>query len=94
MNKDTRTALEGSIDKWRGIVAGEITDGGSDNCPLCAVFKRRPRCGKCPVKVATGKPECQGSPYEKWGICNWATDKRSKKLARDELDFLISLRPS
>jgi hypothetical protein len=28
-------ALDGSIEKWRKIVAGTGTDEGPDNCPLC-----------------------------------------------------------
>lgn len=106
MNKATAIALAGSIDKWEDILAGKVKDCGTENCPLCDIFWHQPGCRKCPVKVATGKSQCKGSPYEKWAIhqnsrelggnrnADWATDKRSKKLAGDELAFLISLRPS
>lgn len=113
MNKATRIALEGSINKWRDILAKKCPDEGSDNCSLCSTFKRSylfPNnvhsisCFGCPVEESTGQSGCLGSPYDAWkrhqdlrcGAENrnasWATDKRSKTLAKAELDFLISLR--
>lgn len=104
MKKATRTALEGSIKKWEDVLAGKIKEMGPENCPLCDIFYNRVNCGKCPVKVSTGAPTCENSPYDAWlryqssrflkGNRNayWATDKRSKNLAKAERDFLISLR--
>ncbi|MCB7127921.1 MAG: hypothetical protein J3T61_00080 [Candidatus Brocadiales bacterium] len=115
MNKATRTALEGSIKKWEDIEAGKCPDQGSDNCPLCSVFKRIHisggkykrnwiSCTGCPVKRSTGEAGCISSPYDAWKRhqdlrydaenrnASWATDKRSKELAKAELEFLISLR--
>jgi hypothetical protein len=40
MTPETRTALEGSIEKWRGIVAGTTKELGTKNCPLCQLFNQ------------------------------------------------------
>ena len=95
MNKQTRTALEGSIAKWEAIVAGTGTDEGVANCPLCKVFfheRHAPGelCAGCPVKEETGWPCCEGSPYDEW--CDEGGDD-NKRIAQAELDFLRSLLP-
>ena len=38
MDKATREALLGSIEKWERIVAGTGEDRGTLNCPLCTKF--------------------------------------------------------
>ena len=108
MNKKTREALEGSIRKWEEILASRKKEGGISDCPLCPQFRGPSgiwHCDGCPVRAASGKAFCEGTPYEDWshhqkcrrrdGNRNAyrATDKRSRELAEAELDFLKSLRP-
>ena len=106
MDAKTRKALEGSIKKWRKIVEWEDTDNGISNCPLCALFWSA-RCSECPVKRATGKRECGGTPYVRWAKAQYKAggfdaieirglrpfDPQTQRLAEEELKFLISLRP-
>lgn len=98
MNKQTRTALEGSIAKWEAIVAGTGTDEGIENCPLCKVFyferdATGELCAGCPVKEETGQAGCEGSPYDEWRDIFDEDDGDIKRLAQAELDFLRSLLP-
>ena len=99
MDKETAEALEGSIRKWEAIVAGTGKDEGINNCPLCQKFYLDMRCDGCPVSIRTGKPVCEGSPYDHWGWSGAINDLPSaedrfdaRKVAQAELDFLISLR--
>jgi hypothetical protein len=57
-------ALEGSVEKWVGVLAGKRDRGGKD-CPLCWVEKVN-SCDVCPVQRETGEPLCIGTPYCKW----------------------------
>lgn len=95
MEPKTLTALRGSIDKWRAIVAGDSGDLGVRNCPLCAVFYDV-RCVGCPVSERSGAAGCVNTPYIAWAEewdDNRVTDDRSRTLAQAELDFLVSLLP-
>lgn len=90
--------LEGSIQKWRDIVDGKIADEGAKNCELCHSFVDQD-CEGCPVFERSGRSLCLGTPYDSWDQYfmgrpgpRIVTDERTKKLAQDELDFLISLR--
>lgn len=100
MDKRTREALEGSINKWQAIVAGTEYDQGSYNCPLCHLFNHHasdPTCVGCPVATATGMVGCDGTPYETFcehSTNGYARSPSAKRVARAELDFLISLRPA
>ena len=107
----TIIALKESIGKWEGIVAGVKSDEGAENCSLCFRFNNgsnQPRCTlngeKCPVYKVTGKPLCEGSPYEDWiesyrfspyedqfdeGII--ACDDETVMCAQLELEFLRDL---
>ncbi len=63
----TSEALEGSIKKWEGIVAGTKADLGPEDCPLCQVYRRGGNgCHGCPVMAKTGLPACRASPWEDW----------------------------
>lgn len=108
MKKSTLKALEGSIIKWEGIVAGIGVDNGVDNCPLCQKFADprpfTPACGGCPVREAAGIPYCRGTPYEEWvdlfdnndyphEIRDSFDKPRAKVIAKKELEFLKSLLP-
>jgi hypothetical protein len=107
MDKRTREALEGSIQKWQNIAAGVGVDKAHVNCPLCLEFRLfdgRVKCLGCPVAKRTGLNACCGTPYESW------TDHQEAEhvscveahvhygcdacydLAVAELDFLESLR--
>jgi hypothetical protein len=94
MDDRTREALEGSIRKWEAIVAGTGEDLGAINCPLCAEFYDREdtdsdektHCRGCPVHERTGQEHCDGPPYD------WYDG--SREAAREELEFLKSLRPA
>jgi hypothetical protein len=107
MNAETREALEGSIKKWRNIVAGTGVDEGTDNCPLCELFYdpvsyAEQECLGCPVFEKTGHQYCYKTPYENFDLASTHCindisnkDRREEltKQAQAELDFLISLRP-
>jgi hypothetical protein len=93
--------LEGSIKKWKKIVAGKGVDDGSDNCPLCFLFAEGD-CEGCPVAEGPGGCGCEESPYHYWAD-HQDTEHESdfprkvlcpecKRLAKAELNFLISLR--
>lgn len=105
MTKVALKALRGSIEKWEKIVAGTGVDLGTDNCPLCEVFrvrydaKARP-CVGCPVRARSGLPGCRGTPYDVWmsetasdGFERVAGSAEAKVAAQAELDFLRSLLP-
>lgn len=108
MDEKTKEALEGSIKKWRDIVAGHGIDKGSLNCSLCNVFldQESGDCKGCPVATKTGNLYCIGSPYDEWSnfeeewllatpinsIKDSPLRKEAEELAQAELDFLISLR--
>jgi len=57
-------AIEGSIAKWRKIVAGEERDRGINDCPLCEMYDVN--CSECPIGVKTGAKYCEGTPYIQW----------------------------
>jgi hypothetical protein len=106
MDKKTLAALEGSIRKWEGI----INDGKEDtieSCHLCRMYHEEftgyegVTCKGCPVAEKTGRPYCEGSPYEEWSNYDYendmsgkVTDDRSRELAIEELEFLKSLLPN
>ena len=96
MKSATLKALKGSIAKWEGILAEEIYDDGSDNCPLCNLFLDS-NCAGCPVRNKTGDYGCEGSPYVEWrksdGNGDTASTPKLKKIALAEINFLNSLLP-
>jgi len=106
MPPKTLRALRGAIAKWKGIVAGTQGDKGTRNCSLCKQFYRnddRLGCRGCPVRAATQRDYCLGSPHERWRQRmeakvgyqeSWRVcDEESRALAQAELDFLESLLP-
>lgn len=100
MDERTLTALRGSIEKWRKIVARTGTDKGSRNCALCIEFYTG-SCDGCPVAERVNLLFCMGTPYPKWKAKAIRTragyssnrDGRATAEAQAELDFLISLLP-
>lgn len=109
MNAQTLKALKGSIKKWEGIVEGTGTDRGDKNCPLCKLFLRKcapgnkpcMHCVGCPVYEKMGRSSCMDSPYDDWSSYldqndrenGKVFDRRSKQLAKNELEFLKGLLP-
>ena len=91
MDKSTREALLGSIEKWERIVAGTGEDRGTLNCPLCKKFyfedRSRP-CVRCPVAKKVGNILCRGTPYENY-LRAWPEGRPA--AAEAELAFLQSL---
>ncbi len=84
-NAQVREALQGSIKKWEGIVAGTVEDEGRINCPLCRLFIEEYDCPACPVMVETKLFDCSGSPYADY------SDTHSVGDAKRELAFLKRL---
>lgn len=103
MNKRTAKALEESIEKWRQIERGEMVDWGPRNCSLCMEYFKATGCRGCPVRKATGRNFCVGTPYKNWDDAQarvgriWSIEKVADtpeliRLARAERKFLESLR--
>ncbi len=97
MDDITRAALEGSILKWEGIVAGIMKDEGRDNCPLCDLYWSLD-CSGCPVKARSGHAFCENTPYSHYvrvahaDLFNIGMSDLVVSAAQEELDFLRSLR--
>lgn len=105
MDEKTREALEGSIKHWEENLAAENAFQASvtmDACSLCELFyMQNGNCEGCPV-AGSGFALCDGSPYDEAfeAFVSWR-DKpydsecliRWQDAAKDELDFLVSLRP-
>ena len=100
--RETAKALEGSIEKWRAIAAGEGGDDGMESCPLCIAFYEPCCCNGCPVQKATGRDSCAGSPHDAWSTHHRDEHKKHinlkiecpecTRLAKAELRFLEGLR--
>jgi hypothetical protein len=96
MDAKTLTALKGSIEKWKGIVAGTEEDKGRLNCPLCHLFNpiqgKSKHCEGCPVMEQSGERGCCGTPYEKWDDYwyNVAQDMDNETPEETKLEFLIN----
>lgn len=110
MDSKTLEALRGSIRKWTGIVAGTAEDEGHKDCPLCQMFFRWPPepaptrvfCKDCPVAAASGRPNCQRTPYVAYADARDGLDPtepaaaraaRLRTLAEAVLEYLKSLLP-
>ena len=104
MAAETLEALRGSIAKWEHIVDGTGLQLGPDNCPLCLRFNpmKNPSalsgCADCPVAQKTGRPVCEGTPYDDYSEAEESDDddaeERMEFHAKAELDFLKSLLPT
>ncbi|MDH1268948.1 hypothetical protein N5C81_15085 [Rhizobium pusense] len=108
MEQITREALEASIKHWQEITevtAYNQVHIGPEDCALCQLFNihdddnEDQNCIGCPVRDATGKRYCGDSPYLRANNAKISWWEGKSKLedfiaaAKDELDFLISLRP-
>lgn len=93
-------ALEESIKHWEENLAAERPEDvklGSKNCALCAKYFGC-LCFGCPVKKATRRSNCFGSPYHDavGARYDWKNGRSTKEqwqeAARAELEFLKGLR--
>lgn len=95
MDNETLEALQGSIVKWEGIVAGKRRDGGVDDCPLCRIFWAAFDCRGCPVREKSGEVNCRCTPYADFAVAKRAGDKDAMAThAKAELNFLKTLLPA
>ena len=104
MNKDTKKAVKDAIElKWKPILNKGAVDLGTKNCPLCQLF-HKDKCvrtvgkkkEKCPVYAKSGKPFCDGTPYEEWRKTITKApfvivSNETRKIAEAELKFLEEL---
>ncbi len=104
MDEKTLEALNGSIEKWKKVVAGTGKDNANSNCPLCQLYKGDPNfCNPCPVKAVTQKSGCMDTPYDKWdshqgGVHSSEFPRKiecgvCEDIAKKEVEFLKSLLP-
>jgi hypothetical protein len=103
MDKETKEALEGSIEKWRKICEEGSWDQGLFNCPLCHLFHAGGNdCEGCIVRIKAEARFCRNTPYVDWrnhhanehsvrSIFIVKCDK-CQEIAERELEFLKSLR--
>lgn len=99
-NEMTLNALKESISHWERLASG-MQDVGEEpyysDCALCETFdKNDNNCAGCPVRIATGERDCEGSPYyeaqQEWERGDlFSPDFR--KAAKVQLKFLQSLLP-
>ena len=95
-------ALEASIGKWKAIIqimeVGQHypEDGGMGTCALCHMFyvddSVESFCSACPIKQATGRDTCDGTPYVAYSEARKQEDhSRMIEAAYQELAFLEDL---
>jgi hypothetical protein len=90
-------ALELSIKKWETIVKlheegeGPFIEGGVYTCALCQVYFSE-ECTRCPVREKTGHPYCKDTPYQKYDITDLYDRDSLLQFAKEELEFLKSLK--
>lgn len=100
MDAATAVALEASIEKWKRNAEGEDISRAlifSSDCPLCHLYLLASddlnKCDGCPVFIATGIPQCGGSPWTKAFVALVANDLPAFRFfAQAEVEFLESLR--
>jgi hypothetical protein len=97
MNK----ALEKSILHWTKLFKGEESRFGRDMCACCTEYWRS-GCRSCPIYKKTNKTSCLNTPYSR--LAKHVRDRHfnvsevkatcltCKRLIKNELDFLKSLR--
>lgn len=99
-----KTPLEVTIMKWESLVDALSCDvqffigkglllGSAGNCALCYVHNNFV-CDDCPVSEHTGRPLCLDTPYKQFaGAISKGDDEGIIRYAKEELEFLRSLRP-
>jgi hypothetical protein len=95
MTPEAKEALEKCIEKYDRASKGKSISLGPSSCALCKIFHSFYGCDGCPVKERTGLDYCENTPYLNIA---WTMAKHHhssgfyKDAARQERDFLISLR--
>jgi len=84
-----------------------VVDGGPSTCGLCAKYRVELcnsrdfdiACDGCPVKKKTGLDGCRSTPYsdyskatETWDLISNIVPEDVRQLAKNELEFLKSLK--
>ena len=103
MSEEKLTPLEGSIQKWEGVLDGSGLEQGAANCPLCVKHLRSAGgCTECVIGQHTSRTSCYATPYEAWDnhqqnvhdqwINRSIQCPTCREIAQEELDFLKSLR--
>lgn len=99
----TKTEIEATVQclkrKWLPAMLANNGRTKTLQCALCdyaeQMFMEKNEmgyyCDSCPVKKATGKVQCQDTPFYKHRAA--ITDTSRQKEARKEVDFLLSLLP-
>ena len=64
-------AIDGSIDKWEGIVYHNNKELGAFDCPLCTIFNSPSlgssvNCIGCPICKHKKYQYCQNTPYSRY----------------------------
>ena len=88
-----------SLAKWvklvRELQSGRIVrSGGWATCGLCMRFWHLAGCRGCPIREATGRGACDGTPYDRYLDEMDRHEKRPTALlqaATDQLAFLLDL---
>ena len=104
MDAETLKALQGGIEKWKAVVAGNGDENGHADCPLCDLFYYGGSCHACPINLYSGNAGCYGTPYVDWndhrlGYHDIGEGPRTPgcdrclELAQRELWFLQNLLP-
>ena len=95
MDKETREALLGSIEKWKRIVAGTGEDHGATQLPIMQHVPNYRKMRGCPF-VRKRDTCCLRSPYVDYMRYQHSGAKYTERLAsaaEAELAFLQSLLP-
>ena len=95
-SKRALKALRLEINDWNDIAYDGYPDGGESG--LCEQYRKN-MCQACPVKIETGKPICQDTPY--WNWFNYQArkkmklyfvfDEKSQRFAVAHFDWLEAL---
>jgi len=95
-------AFKEVIWKWEQILSGNKNDRGITDCMFCQMFREN-GCIECPVRLKTGKPNCEDTPYALWQDHHWQDHyflqvgglhcicETCRKHAEAELNFLKEL---
>jgi mRNA deadenylase 3'-5' endonuclease subunit Ccr4 len=94
ISNETKIALDGSIKHWEENLKEALThfnekfeiDTSSKSCPLCVRFNHS-CCVECPIFMATGNTNCNGTPYDT--VCFLNT--KHKKIDGEMIDACQSM---
>lgn len=75
--------------KWDGVYKRKKIDKGTENCALCKEYFTW-NCFRCPIRIATGKMNCVGTPYEKWQKHQFTFHKKDDSITYTGYEILCS----